>query len=150
MIISSSLKSGAGYDRVQTSVSCVLTRFRTRSLWSTLHLYRLFRHVRRHTSEARGLMTALFLIEDLRTCYTLSLWRDEMAILEFNTKVRAHVDAANDSFAHITFAEGGPQLWSAQFHLTGISPCNLRWEGVDVAAACEARNTRAGRVQPAA
>ena len=48
-------------------------------------------------------MKTLFLFEDSRTCYTLSLWRDEAAIVNFNTRVHAHIAAANWAFRDLQF-----------------------------------------------
>lgn len=122
--------TGTGYRRVEGSLSCVLTRFQVRSAWSLLRFYRDFRRIRRETRGLPGLVTSMFLVESFHTCYTLSLWRNETAILKFNTVSRAHVSAANGSFGKLRRRSGRPLLWSAQFALSGVSPHNLRWEGV--------------------
>lgn len=124
--------SGAGFARMDSTVSCVLTRFRLRSFWSLIPFYLHFRRVRRAARDIRGLLKATFLIEDLRTCYTLSLWTDEWAIVDFGS-VRAHVDAANSAFGptyrkDLKIAE----IWSAQFRLWAVSCHNLNWEGLEL------------------
>ena len=60
--------SGAAYERVGGTVSCVLTRFGLPSLWS-LPLFRLaFRHIRKQAlATTPGLIEAVFLTEGLRT-----------------------------------------------------------------------------------
>jgi hypothetical protein len=74
----------------------------------------------------------VFLIENLRTCYTLSLWEDEFAIVDFGD-VRAHVDAANAAFGHTYRLDlNRPEIWSAQFRLWAISAHNLNWEGFEL------------------
>lgn len=123
-------EDGTGYRPVQTTTSCVLTRFRLRSPMSLFRLYRAYRRVKQESRGLSGLLVSAFLIEDLRTCYTLSIWRDANAILLFNSKVRAHVAAANRSFHEIEVDERGPQMWSAQFQLCAVSPHNLRWDGI--------------------
>lgn len=113
---------GTGYARVDTSVSCLLTRFKLRSAWSLVRFYRTFRRVRRDADTVPGLITSLFLVEDLRTCYTLSLWATPSSIRQFNTDTRAHIRAANKSFKDLEFGPDGPELWSAQFRLSAVSP----------------------------
>ena len=127
-------EDGTGYTPVQTTTSCVLTRFRLRSALSLFRLYRAYRRVKQESQGLSGLVVSAFLIEDLRTCYTLSIWRDANAILLFNSKVRAHVDAANRSFHEVEVDASGPQMWSAQFQLCAVSPHNLRWDGIDTVA----------------
>jgi hypothetical protein len=98
--------SGAGFARMDTAVSCVLTRFRVKSPFSLLPFYLAFRKVRHGARHIRGLIQAVFLLEDLRTCYTLSLWKDDWSIVEFGD-VHAHIDAANS--AHPRHISQGPQ-----------------------------------------
>ncbi len=124
--------SGAGFARVDTTLSCVLTRFRLRSRWSLIPFYIAFRRVRRAAQEVGGLLKAVFLVEDSHTCYTLSLWKDDWSIVDFGN-VRAHVDAANSAFGP-TYREdlGRAEIWSAQFRLWAVSCHNLSWEGLDL------------------
>jgi hypothetical protein len=118
---------------MDTTVSCVLTRFRLRSAWSLVPFYLAFRRVRRAACDLGGLLQALFLVEDLRTCYTLSLWKDDSAILEFGTRVVAHVEVANSAFGSIHRGDlRRPEIWSAQFRLWAVSCHNLNWEGLDL------------------
>ena len=139
---------GTAYGKVESDVACVITRFEVRSTWRLLRLYWSFRRVRAQSRRIPGLLAALFLVENRRTCYTLSLWRNEAAILQFNTHVVAHVHAANACFRHLARVDRRPLLWSAQFKLFAVSPNNLRWRGVDVMAASVRReNTQS--VEPA-
>ena len=124
--------TGSSYERVDCSVACVLTRFQLRSVWSLFSFYRAFRRVRRH-ARVDGLLKTAFLVGGPRTCYTLSLWRDDRAIAEFG-KLKAHVDAANSAFRP-TFRSDlqRPEIFSVQLRLWGLSH-NLNWEGLDLRA----------------
>lgn len=124
--------SAAGFERVESTVTCVLTRFRVRSIWDLFRFYRTFRRVRRDARHIRGLLHAGFLIEGPRTCYSLSLWADEGAILEFGTFIESHVHAARHAF-RATFRKDlqRPEICSTQWKLTAASN-NLNWEGVDL------------------
>ena len=124
--------TGAAFARVDTKVSCVLTRFRLRSAWSLLPFYMAFRRVRRESRKVAGLLQALFLIEDWRTCYTLSLWMNECAIVDFG-RVESHINAANSAFGP-TYRRDlqRSEIWSAQFRLWAVSSHNLGWEGFDL------------------
>lgn len=124
--------SATSYERLETQVSCVITRFRLRSPFSLIRFYRAYRRIRRQAREIDGLLRTAFLVEGPRTCYTFSLWRDDRAILQFNTLVRSHVQAANGAFGH-TFRKDlqRPEIFSAQFRLDAVSH-NLNWEGLDL------------------
>jgi hypothetical protein len=121
-----------GYEQVITNISCLLTRFQLRSPWSLVHFYRSFRQVRREARGIPGLLKTVFLIENARTCYTLSIWKNPEAIYDFNVKVDSHIRAANTSFRHLQLTPSGVQLWSAQFRLSAVSPHNLRWDSFDL------------------
>jgi hypothetical protein len=124
--------SGANFARVDTTLSCVLTRFQLRSFWSLIPFYLSFLRVRRAAHDVGGLLKAVFLIESLRTCYTLSLWRDDCSIVDFG-RVRAHVKAANSAFGPTYRKDlNRAEIWSAQFRLWAISCHNLNWEGLDL------------------
>jgi hypothetical protein len=124
--------TGAAFARVDTKVSCVLTRFRLRSAWSLLPFYLAFRRVRRESRKIAGLLQALFLIEDWRTCYTLSLWMNDCAIVDFG-RVKSHITAANSAFGPTYRSDlQRSEIWSAQFRLWAVSSHNLRWEGFDL------------------
>ena len=126
--------SGASFARMDSSVSCVLTRFRLRSRWSLIPFYLSFRRVCAASSGVSGLLKAAFLIEDLRTCYTLSLWENDWAIVEFGS-VQAHVKAANRAFgATYSKEKNRAEIWSAQFRLWAVSCHNLRRDGLDLKA----------------
>jgi hypothetical protein len=129
----SSSISGASFSRVDTSVSCVLTRFRLRSWRSLLLFYVFFWRIRRASHEVEGLLKTAFLVENLHTCYTLSFWRDDWAMIDFGTRVHSHVEAARSAFG-ATFDERSnkSEIWSAQFRLWAVSRHNLRWQGLNL------------------
>lgn len=135
------MSAGTGYGKVESDVACVITRFEVRSTVALLRFYWSFRRVRAQSRRIPGLLASLFLIENRRTCYTLSLWQDEAAILRFNTQVVAHVHAANACFRDLATVDRRALLWSAQFKLFAVSPNNLRWRGVDVMSASCRRET---------
>jgi hypothetical protein len=125
--------TGAGFARVDSAVTCVITRFHVRSVRDLFRLHRLYRRVRREARErCTGLLHAGFLIEGLRTFYSFTMWADEGAILEFGTVVDSHVRIAGKGL-HATFRTGvgRPELWSTQWSLAATSD-NLNWEEVDL------------------
>ncbi len=126
--------TGAAYERVDCRVACVFTRFRLRHWWSLPFFYLAFRRVRRHSQSVRGLLRASFLVEGPRTCCTLSLWRDDRAIIDFGTRVKAHIDAANWAFGP-TYRRDlkRPEIFSVQWRLWGVSH-NLNWGSLDLRA----------------
>jgi len=125
--------TGAGFARVDTTVSCVLTRFELRSGWSLLPFYLGFRRVRKEAKSVRGLLQSILLIENLRTCYTMSFWKDDTAIVDFATRIRSHIEEANSSFSYVTKNEKArPEIWSAQLRVWGVSCHNLSWRGFDL------------------
>jgi hypothetical protein len=129
-------QTSIGFVAVNCQVTAVVTRFRLRSsLWLPL----FFLAFRRVYKEARlkipGLIEAAFLIQAPRTCYVFSMWTDENAIIQFGTKILAHISAGNWSMQHIFRRDQttAPEIWSVQWALRGTSS-NLNWEGVDLQA----------------
>jgi hypothetical protein len=122
---------GTGYTPVTSELTCVLTRFQLRSVWGLISGYRLFKVVDAHARSCKGLVVSKFLVESPRVFWTMSIWETERAILEFNSNVTTHVYAANKSFGLLEFSDGKPLLWSAQFHLSRVSPSNFRWKNCE-------------------
>lgn len=124
--------SGAGFARVQTKISCILTRFEVKSLWSLIRFFLAFGRVRQAAKGIEGLLKTSFLVENLHTCYTLSIWKDDLAIVEFGS-IREHIMAANSAFG-ATYREDlkRPEIWSAQFRLWAVSKHNLNWQNFDL------------------
>ncbi|OLB73945.1 MAG: hypothetical protein AUI14_24960 [Actinobacteria bacterium 13_2_20CM_2_71_6] len=127
-----SARTGAGFERVRSSVTCVVTRFQVRSVWQLVSLYRHYRRVRRDARRCAGLLHAAFLVESPRTFYSLTLWTDDGAVLEFGTAVDSHVAVAGRGLS-ATYRRDlrRPEVWSTQWRLAGTSG-NLNWEGVDL------------------
>jgi hypothetical protein len=125
--------SGASYERVNGTISCVLTRFRVPSFWSLPLFFLAFRRVRKQAlTAAPGLIKAVFLMEGLRTYYTLSLWTNDNAIVDFSTHVTSHVKSANWAIVHVFRKDiQRPEIWSTHWRLWAISH-NLNWEGVEM------------------
>ena len=129
-----------GYQIVESEVNCVVTRFRVRTVFGLLRFYVYFRRVRRQAAGISGLITSVFVVENLHTCYTMSFFGDSQAILEFNGTVTSHIHAANASFQDLKRTKHGVHLWSAQFRLSAISPFNFLWKGVKFDEFLRARN----------
>lgn len=126
--------SGAAHERVGGTVSCVMTRFRLSSFWFLPLFYLAFRRVRKDAlATVPGLIEAVLLTEGIRTCYTLSLWTDDNAIVDFGS-VNSHVRWANWGLLRAYRKDlHRPEIWSVHWRLWAISH-NLNWEGVDLRA----------------
>lgn len=124
--------TGAGFARVDSTISCVLSRFHLTSFWSLFRFYLAFREIRRNSRNIEGLLHSVFLLEDPRTFYTLSFWRYDWAIAEFGS-VRSHIGAANAALA-ATYDKHLQRsvIWSAQFRLWGVSRHNYIWDKLDL------------------
>lgn len=125
-----------GDHPVDASVVCVITRFGLRSPRFLLPTYLDYRRVVRQAKATRtpGLLRSAFVIENLRTCYSISFWEDSAAIPWFGTNVPLHVTAANRVFGRVAFCRTrGPEIWSAKWQLASVSN-NLNWEDFDLRA----------------
>lgn len=108
---------------------CVITRFRLRHPWDLARTYLEYRRVVRDARAAVGdsLIQTVFLVENLTTCYSLSIWRDEAAIGQFGTRVPRHVSAAGRIFRRLARTnDGNPELWATQWRLMRLSN-NRNW-----------------------
>lgn len=125
--------AGTCFECVDSGVSCVLTRFKLKSVLSLPLFYLAFLRVRRHATVS-GLLKATFLVESPRVCYTLSLWAHDSAIVQFSEHA-IHVATANWSLSHVYRRDlRRVELWSTQWRLYALSN-NLNWDGVDLRAA---------------
>ncbi|MDQ2894380.1 MAG: hypothetical protein M3Y09_01835 [Actinomycetota bacterium] len=121
----------AGPQNVDAPVYCVLTRFGLRGPRQLLPTYRDYASL---AGEARagavpGLLQCAFLVENPRTCYSLSLWSSPPF---FSADMPAHVSAVRRVFGRLRFDPArGPELWSTQWKLTTVTN-NLNWEGFDL------------------
>jgi len=127
-----------GYATVTSDVRCVITRFQVKSVIALLRSYIAFRRVRSASARVPGLLKAVFVVENRRTFYSVSIWRDAAAVLEFNTFVSAHAEAATFAVPR-TYdrTRGRYELWSAEFHLTALST-NTNWDTFDIKAHVDA------------
>ena len=124
----------SGDHPVDVPIYCVITRFGLRSPRALLPTILDYRHVATQASRTRtpGLVRSAFLIEDARTCFSLSIWTPWEAIRWFGTNVPIHVDAARKVFSRLAFTpERGPELWSTKWRLASISN-NLNWGQFDL------------------
>jgi hypothetical protein len=125
------------HQRVEAPILCVLTRFGLRNARELLPTYLDYRRILIDARRAGvpGLLKAAFLVENARTCYSLSLWANPGAIGGFGSDVAAHVDAANRIFGRLACdEERGTQLWSTKWRLVSASN-NLNWGDFDLRAA---------------
>ena len=123
----------AGDYVVESPIIAVLTRFGLRRPWHLLQTYLAYRWLIRRVRRTApgGLLKAVFLVENSRTCWSLSLWADESAIPHFGTSVTDHVSAARDVFRRVRFNGDLPEIWSTKWRLSRVSN-NLNWEGWDL------------------
>jgi hypothetical protein len=63
-----------------------------------------------------------FLVENLMSCYSLSIWADKAAIPRFGTNVPVHAEAGNSVFRRLLIDPArGPELWSTKWQLIGAT-----------------------------
>ncbi len=125
-----------GDHPVDVPIICVITRFGLRSVRYLLPTYLDYRRVVKEAraTQTPGLLQAAFLIENLKTCYSLSVWASYDAIPHFGTNVPYHVQAGNRVFGRLAWNKNGrPELWSTKLRLTSVSN-NLNWEDFDLRA----------------
>ena len=127
--------TAATYLKVETQASCLITRFRLTSIWSLLPFYLAFRRVRAESAKVPGLVKATFLVESLRVCYTLSIWQNEAAVMDFSSTIRSHIGAANTAIGRTWNRDKRrAEIWSAQFRLWAVSCHSLNWDECDLTA----------------
>jgi hypothetical protein len=123
-----------GYELVNCTVTCILTRFQIRSVFYLPYFYLAFRRIRKDCRGViPGLLKTVFLFEGPRTYYVLSIWTDERAIVQFNGLVTSHISAANWAMVFTRNERGRPAIWSAQWRLWAVGS-NLNWDGVNLRA----------------
>jgi len=123
--------SRPGEHSVDVPVYCSLTRFGLRSGRHLPATYRDYRAVVREASETDvpGLLRNAFLIENPRTCYSLSLWSSPPI---FSAEVPRHIEAARRVFSRLALdPDLGPELWTTKWRLVAVTN-NLRWDGFDL------------------
>ena len=102
---------------------CVVTRITFGSWWSLLGAIRRFRRLRRIGRRSiPGLLEAHLRIRKNATLMFISLWQDELALLQFTT-----LDAHSNVVRWTIRKEG--QIWSGVFRLTGTSSMSKPWIG---------------------
>lgn len=120
-----------GEHVVDSSVSCVVTRF---GLRSPRFLVRSFREYREVAGLARQsgvprLLRSAFLVENPTTWYSFSIWRGAPAL---SAELPEHVAAARRSFGWLRIdPDLGPELWSTKWSLQSVTN-NLHWDGFDL------------------
>lgn len=123
--------TAAGDHEIDAPIYCVITRFGLKSARHLLPTLRQFRAVSRAAdrSAVPGLLKFAFLIENLRACYSLSLWSQEP---RFSAHVPEHIDAASEVFGSLAYdQERGPELWSTTWRLDSVTN-NLNWDELNL------------------
>jgi hypothetical protein len=120
-----------GEHAVDSSVTCVVTRFGLRSPRFLLRSFREYREVARLASQAGvpRLLRSAFLVENSTTWYSFSIWRGAPAL---SAELPEHVDVARRSFGWLRIdPDLGPELWSTKWNLLSVTN-NLHWDGFDL------------------
>lgn len=126
-----------GDHLVRSDIVCQITRFGLRRPFDLVRTYLDFRRTRRRARHVPGFLCATFVLEDARTCYTLSLWRDLRAIADFGTSTPEHLAAARQVMGRLRFQrDRGPELWSTKWRLLSVSS-NLNWGSLDLRSRLE-------------
>jgi len=121
-----------GDHLVSSDIVCQITRFGLRRPIDLLRTYLDFRRTRRKAKHVSGFLCAAFVVEDARTCYTLSIWQDLRAIAHFGTSTPVHLAAARQVMGRLRFEpDRGPELWSTKWRLFSVSS-NLNWGDLDL------------------
>ncbi|MGH2606581.1 MAG: hypothetical protein ACRDG5_08305 [Anaerolineales bacterium] len=126
--------SEAGDHAVHVPVLCVITRFGLRSPLHLLFTYLDYRRVVKQVRAAHipGFLRSAFLIENLKTCFSVSFWSDRRSIGLFGSEVPFHVRAARNVLPRILAGHtGAPELWSTKWQLASVSN-NLSWKDWDL------------------
>ena len=138
------VRPSAEHEEVETTIVCVLTRFALRRPWHLVQTYLAYRWLMRRVRRKKpsGLLRSSFLVENLTTCFSLSIWADESAIPRFGTALDEHVEVARSVFGRLRFRSQRPEIWSTRWRLSELSN-NLNWGDFDLRQAIEL--ARAGR-----
>ncbi|MGH7430119.1 MAG: hypothetical protein ACREJ4_17430 [Candidatus Methylomirabilaceae bacterium] len=124
----------AGDHTARVPVLCVITRFRLRTPLDLLFTYLDYRRVLKqvHAAHIPGFLRSAFLIENLKTCFSVSFWSDRRSIGLFGSEVPFHVRAARNVLPRILAGHtGAPELWSTKWQLASVSN-NLSWKDWDL------------------
>jgi hypothetical protein len=106
-----------GDNLVDVPILCIITRFQLRSVRYLLPTYIGYLKVIKQTKLTgnSGLLRSAFLIENLRICYSFSIWSIWEDIPCFGSKVTKHVEAARKVFDNTFFrSDRGPEIWSTK------------------------------------
>ena len=121
-----------GDHRTNSSITCVLTRFRLRHATDLLATRRDYHEVVAGARQTSGLLASAFLVENVHTCFSLSIWDSPRSIPKFGTNVPAHIPAARRVFGRARVdPDGGAEVWSTKWSLRSFSN-NLSWGGFDL------------------
>jgi heme-degrading monooxygenase HmoA len=102
---------------------CVVTRIEFAGWWSIPGAVLRFRRLRRAgRKNVPGFVDAHLRVRGGATVLFVSLWRDELALMQFTT-LAAHVDAVRWSIRK----KG--EVWSGVFRLAGTSSMSVPWLG---------------------
>jgi hypothetical protein len=123
-----------GEHPVDVPVICQFTRFGLRSPRHLAQTYADHRRMVRDVQQADvpGLLHSAFLVENPRTCYTVSFWSQPP---HFSALIPRHIEVAGRVFGHVALdSEGKPEVWSTKWRLASVTN-NLSWDGFDLRSA---------------
>ena len=117
------MSDGAAAPTSPQEPICVVTKITFRTWWSLPGAIRRFRRLRRVGRRTiPGLLEVHLRVGRKATLMFISLWQDELALLQFTT-LEAHVKAVR-----WTIRKEG-QIWSGVFRLAGTSSMSKPWIG---------------------
>jgi hypothetical protein len=112
--------AGDGLTSVDNPMICVLTRFHLHSVLLLPVLFYIFRKIRKEAHQkVPGLLRSIFVVENPWICYTLSVWENDAAIVDFN-KLAIHINAANWAMQHVCRGHRD-RIWSATWKIHSLS-----------------------------
>ena len=106
-------------------------------------MYRALRGMRADLEATPGLVRYAFLVEEPRTCYTLSIWKSEAALERF-INVRSHIAALRRA------QHWCDDIWSGYWQLDAVSRSAQQWPGQEPWPVFVAHPTHPNRLVPVA
>jgi len=109
---------------------CLVTRIRVEKLSTLAMIVVSYLRMRQRAKHVPGLLLLSFRFQPRRTVLFISLWRDGLAMAEFNTAVPEH------PLAVYKMRQVGADVWSGLFRFVATSPSSAKsWPDIPVRAA---------------
>lgn len=120
------LPSLPAYKPVEASLYCHVTRIRLRSIRSLPIVWRSYVDIQRQARQIPQIKRCVFLLQDLRTFFILSIWEGDDGFIDFGTRVGRHGKAIARTFPRIALHNGKPEVWSTQWKIRAVSK-SMNW-----------------------